>query len=655
MLIRHLLTFLCVYQLSVGIEIKQYLEFNLNKSNGVCGNTSAWRQGYGNDKISAMVLTPSEKMSCIATDKLSIPTGELVAEIGTQSASINDSLSLLVYKEFGENEELAGRADIIASDRKYYNGFHTLKIDVKENIGYVVLLGSISQASSAIVHSVYIISKDALEHKRNSKDAEPDFTLSPLSYLAAARPSRTLTNTITRESTDPDGSDSTTDSTTVTVPATTESTTVTVPTTTESTTVTVPTTTESTTTESTTVTVPTTTESTTTESTTVTVPTTTESTTTESTTVTVPTTTESTTTESTTVTVPTTTESTTTESTTVTVPTTTESTTTESTTVTVPTTTESTTTESTTVTVPTTTESTTTESTTVTVPTTTESTTTESTTVTVPTTTESTTTESTTDVIMGFAMEVDEDDGDKVVGMVSNSPQEPGFQSQWRTLTMAVSGLTPYDGYVSIMGMAHPDSIVLVDSFRYIPPAPDPTTTSDPTIVPDPTTTPDPTTAPDPTSTPDPTATSDPTTLDPTTTPDPTATDDLASTPDPTTTSEPTTTQDPAATQDPTTLDPTTTPDPVTTENPSIPVVSRGFWNPFTITMVVVLSLIALVIICYIFYEIGRRRAKAAAAAVIIDDLNYEDLPSTYRVPRVRNVIPDVNTNPYSRSSAYIP
>ncbi|PZC83992.1 hypothetical protein B5X24_HaOG206338 [Helicoverpa armigera] len=57
------------------------------------------------------------------------------------------------------------------------------------------------------------------------------------------------------------------------------------------------------------------------------------------------------------------------------------------------------------------------------------------------------------DMIMVFANEIDEDTEDKVVGFISNSPQEPGFQTEWSIMPITVSGLTPFEGYVSIINI----------------------------------------------------------------------------------------------------------------------------------------------------------------------------------------------------------
>uniref|UniRef100_A0A2A4JET7 MAM domain-containing protein n=1 Tax=Heliothis virescens TaxID=7102 RepID=A0A2A4JET7_HELVI len=216
------------------------------------------------------------------------------------------------------------------------------------------------------------------------------------------------------------------------------------------------------------------------------------------------------------------------------------------------------------------------------------------------------------DMIMVFANEIDEDGGDKVVGMVSNSPQDADFQTGWRTLPITVTGLAPFDGYITIMGMTHKESTVLVDAFRYIPPDMDESLCPFYDDIPEPITT---------------------TTTEETTTT--TTEETTTTTEETTTTTEPTTTT--TATDPTTTPDPTTIPEQPSTENPDMPL-EKGFWNPLTITMAAVLLLILAALICYLFYECGRRRAKPI---VIIDDPSYEDLPSTFKVPRVKNVIPE--------------
>nr|XP_026493304.1 uncharacterized protein LOC113398664 [Vanessa tameamea] len=59
---------------------------------------------------------------------------------------------------------------------------------------------------------------------------------------------------------------------------------------------------------------------------------------------------------------------------------------------------------------------------------------------------------------------------DAVVGNVLIIATDQDFVSGWRTARMTLSGFGTYNGYISILGMAVKESIVLVDSFRYIPP-----------------------------------------------------------------------------------------------------------------------------------------------------------------------------------------
>ncbi|KAG6448911.1 hypothetical protein O3G_MSEX005783 [Manduca sexta] len=57
-----------------------------------------------------------------------------------------------------------------------------------------------------------------------------------------------------------------------------------------------------------------------------------------------------------------------------------------------------------------------------------------------------------------------------VMGNINNTPLQAGFVKGWHTLRVQVIGTNAYTGYITLMGTASPDSIVLVDSFRYIPP-----------------------------------------------------------------------------------------------------------------------------------------------------------------------------------------
>ncbi|KAJ8714680.1 hypothetical protein PYW07_002905 [Mythimna separata] len=56
------------------------------------------------------------------------------------------------------------------------------------------------------------------------------------------------------------------------------------------------------------------------------------------------------------------------------------------------------------------------------------------------------------------------------VGLTSGAED---YVNGWHTLSMAISGLGTSMGYISIMGMKSPNSTVLIDSFRYIPPGMD--------------------------------------------------------------------------------------------------------------------------------------------------------------------------------------
>ncbi|KAJ8714679.1 hypothetical protein PYW07_002904 [Mythimna separata] len=63
--------------------------------------------------------------------------------------------------------------------------------------------------------------------------------------------------------------------------------------------------------------------------------------------------------------------------------------------------------------------------------------------------------------------------GDTIVGQAINMALDPNFVAGWHTLTMTLTGSGTYKGYISIMGMKSPNSTVLIDSFRYIPPGMD--------------------------------------------------------------------------------------------------------------------------------------------------------------------------------------
>ncbi|KAJ8718619.1 hypothetical protein PYW08_002856 [Mythimna loreyi] len=62
---------------------------------------------------------------------------------------------------------------------------------------------------------------------------------------------------------------------------------------------------------------------------------------------------------------------------------------------------------------------------------------------------------------------------DTVVGQGSIIPLDQNFVAGWRNVTMTLIGPPTYEGFINIMGMASPNSTVLVDSLRYIPPSMD--------------------------------------------------------------------------------------------------------------------------------------------------------------------------------------
>ncbi|KAJ8718620.1 hypothetical protein PYW08_002857 [Mythimna loreyi] len=63
--------------------------------------------------------------------------------------------------------------------------------------------------------------------------------------------------------------------------------------------------------------------------------------------------------------------------------------------------------------------------------------------------------------------------GDLVVGQGLNTPFDANFVEGWYNLRIPLTGPPTYEGFISILGMASPNSTVLVDSFRYIPPSMD--------------------------------------------------------------------------------------------------------------------------------------------------------------------------------------
>ncbi|KAJ8718621.1 hypothetical protein PYW08_002858 [Mythimna loreyi] len=60
-----------------------------------------------------------------------------------------------------------------------------------------------------------------------------------------------------------------------------------------------------------------------------------------------------------------------------------------------------------------------------------------------------------------------------IVGQGTILAYDPNFVEGWYNLRIPLTGPPTYEGYISILGMASPNSTVLVDSFRYIPPSMD--------------------------------------------------------------------------------------------------------------------------------------------------------------------------------------
>ncbi|XP_013149086.1 PREDICTED: uncharacterized protein LOC106111514 [Papilio polytes] len=59
---------------------------------------------------------------------------------------------------------------------------------------------------------------------------------------------------------------------------------------------------------------------------------------------------------------------------------------------------------------------------------------------------------------------------DTVVGEKTISPLSPDFEIGWKTVEIPLSGLGAFNGYIFLKGKTNDGSVVLIDSFRYIPP-----------------------------------------------------------------------------------------------------------------------------------------------------------------------------------------
>ncbi|XP_075979722.1 uncharacterized protein LOC142978951 [Anticarsia gemmatalis] len=81
--------------------------------------------------------------------------------------------------------------------------------------------------------------------------------------------------------------------------------------------------------------------------------------------------------------------------------------------------------------------------------------------------------QSDSDQIAVLVNQIFDENNDAVTGSVVLTPLLPNYVDGWQVLRIELSGHTAYDGYISFLGLAAEDSIVLIDSFRYIPPSVD--------------------------------------------------------------------------------------------------------------------------------------------------------------------------------------
>ncbi|KAJ2949497.1 hypothetical protein O0L34_g15420 [Tuta absoluta] len=72
--------------------------------------------------------------------------------------------------------------------------------------------------------------------------------------------------------------------------------------------------------------------------------------------------------------------------------------------------------------------------------------------------------------LLTFVNEVVEGGDDRSVATIPLNSNLPNYEKGWNTLTANLSGTGTYLGYVTFMGAATGESVILVDSFRYIPP-----------------------------------------------------------------------------------------------------------------------------------------------------------------------------------------
>lgn len=77
---------------------------------------------------------------------------------------------------------------------------------------------------------------------------------------------------------------------------------------------------------------------------------------------------------------------------------------------------------------------------------------------------------SSSDQIAIIVNQILDDNNDAVTGSFVLSPLLNDYVDGWQVLTIDLAGGSSYTAYISFIGMASEDSIVLIDSFRYIPP-----------------------------------------------------------------------------------------------------------------------------------------------------------------------------------------
>ncbi|CAH0588162.1 unnamed protein product [Chrysodeixis includens] len=75
------------------------------------------------------------------------------------------------------------------------------------------------------------------------------------------------------------------------------------------------------------------------------------------------------------------------------------------------------------------------------------------------------------DQVTVLVNKIEDENHDVVTGSTLLTPTRDDYVDGWHTLKISLLGHGSYKGYISFLGLASEDSVVIIDSFRYIPPS----------------------------------------------------------------------------------------------------------------------------------------------------------------------------------------